>query len=69
MFRLLAPLLGVGLVVIWIWALIDAIRVPDDSYYSEGNKLIWVIVIVFTGFIGAIIYFIVGRPPPEYRRY
>ena len=69
MLRLLAPLLGVGLVVIWIWALVDAIRVPDDSYYGEGNKLIWVIVIVFTGFIGATIYFIVGRPPPEYRRY
>lgn len=45
-----------------IWALIDAIKVPDDSMFKAGNKLIWVIVIVFTGFIGAIVYLAVGRP-------
>jgi hypothetical protein len=66
--RLLLPLVGIGLTVLWIWALVDAIRVPDDSMYNEGNKLLWVIVIVLTGFIGAIIYFIIGRPPAEYRR-
>jgi hypothetical protein len=66
--RLLVPLVGIGLTVFWIWALVDAIRVPDDSMYNEGNKLLWVIVIVLTSFIGAIIYLIIGRPPAEYRR-
>lgn len=51
----------VGLVLV-IWALVDAIRVPDDSMYRAGNKVIWVIVILLLGFIGAIIYFLVGRP-------
>jgi hypothetical protein len=50
--------------VLVIWALIDAIKVPDDSMFKAGNKLIWVIVIVFTGFIGAIVYLAVGRPSP-----
>lgn len=46
----------------WIWALVDAIRVPDDSLYKSGTKLVWVLVIVLVGFIGAIIYVAVGRP-------
>jgi phospholipase D-like protein len=51
-------------IVLVIWALIDAIKVPDDSMFKAGNKLIWVLVIVFTGLIGAIIYLVVGRPEP-----
>ena len=48
----------------WLWMLIDAIkRIP-----SGGNtKLIWILVIIFTGAIGAAIYFFVQRPknPPQ----
>ena len=50
----------------WIWALVDAIRVPDDSLYKSGTKLVWVLVIVLIGFIGAIIYLAVG--PARRRR-
>ena len=42
--------------------LVDAIRVPNESMYRAGNKLIWVLVILFAGFIGAIVYFAIGRP-------
>jgi hypothetical protein len=67
------PFLGIVLVlflgglllaafVFWIWALIDAVKVPDDSMYQAGNKLVWVLIIVFTQFIGAVIYWFVGRP-------
>lgn len=55
------PLVLVGF-IIWLWALIDAIRVPDDSMYRAGNKLIWVLVIVFAQLIGAIVYLAIGRP-------
>jgi Phospholipase_D-nuclease N-terminal len=51
-----------ALVALWIWALVDAIRVPDDVHYRAGTKLIWVLVIVLTGFIGAAVYLAVGRP-------
>jgi hypothetical protein len=30
--------------------------------FKAGNKLIWELVIVFTAFIGTIIYLAVGRP-------
>jgi hypothetical protein len=49
-------------IVLVIWALVDAIRVPDDTMYRAGNKLIWILVILLGGFIGAIVYFFIGRP-------
>jgi hypothetical protein len=55
-------LLVIAAVAFWVWALIDAIRVPDDSQFRAGNKLLRVIVVVFLHIIGAIIYVAVGRP-------
>lgn len=45
----------------WVWMLVDAIRVPDGGYRA-GDKIVWVIVIVLTGWLGALIYHFVGRP-------
>jgi len=55
-------LVVLALAALWIWALVDAIRVPDDGDYRAGTKLVWVLVIVLTGFIGAAVYLAVGRP-------
>jgi len=60
-------ILGIGAFILWVWALVDVVKVPDDSMFKAGNKLVWVLVIVITGVIGAIIYFIVGRPAPGSR--
>nr|WP_245527585.1 PLD nuclease N-terminal domain-containing protein [Methanosalsum zhilinae] len=45
--------------IFWIWMLVDcALNEP-----SEGNdKLVWVVIIVFTHLIGALIYFLIRRP-------
>jgi hypothetical protein len=58
-FVLLFFLVGLGL---WIYALVDAIRVPDDYSYRSGTKLVWVLVIVLAGIVGAIVYLLVGKP-------
>ena len=50
------------LAALWAWTLVDAIHVPNDSDYRAGTKLIWVLVIVLTGFVGAAVYLAVGRP-------
>ena len=55
-------LFWIGGIALWIFALVDCIRVPDDSMYRSGTKLIWIIVIVLTQVIGAIIYLVIGRP-------
>ena len=47
-------------VAFWIWALVDAVRAPEGSYRT-GTKLIWVLVIAITQFVGAVVYYLVGR--------
>lgn len=51
-----------GFIVFWVWSLVDAVRVPDDSAFRAGSKVVWVVVIALTGFIGSLIYLAVGRP-------
>lgn len=45
--------------VFWIWMIVDcATKEP-----SEGNdKIIWILVVIFLGWIGALIYFLARRP-------
>jgi hypothetical protein len=52
-------LVGLALLVFWIWMLVDcATKEP-----SQGNdKVVWILIIVFTHWIGALIYFFVRRP-------
>jgi hypothetical protein len=64
-FMVVAGLLGA--VVIWIWGLVDALLVPDDSLYRSGSKVMWVCLIILLGFIGAVIYAAVGSPTGEER--
>jgi len=42
----------------WVWMLVDCIRNPA---LGTNEKLIWVLVIALTHFIGALIYLLVGR--------
>ena len=60
-FLILIPLLFVGLAltVFWIWMLVDcATKEP-----SAGNdKVIWILVILFTHWIGALSYYLMRRP-------
>ena len=51
-----------ALVAMWVWSLVDAIRVPDDSAFRAGSKVIWVVVIALTGLIGSAVYLAMGRP-------
>ncbi len=47
------------LFVFWLLMLIDCLKRPDDKFAFGGNyaKIIWVLVIIFTGLIGALIYY------------
>ena len=57
---LLMGLIGILGTAFWIWMLIDC--ATRES--KEGNdKLVWVIIIIFTHLIGAIIYYFVRRRP------
>jgi hypothetical protein len=49
----------VFVIVFWLWMLIDCLKRQDDMFKFGGNnaKLIWILVIIFTGLIGAAIYY------------
>ena len=48
----------VGVFVFWIIMLIDAIK-----HSPEKTKIVWIIVIIFTHIIGALIYYFVEKRP------
>lgn len=43
----------------WIWMLIHAIQ---NKGLDQTEKIVWVLVIALLHFLGAVIYFFVGRP-------
>jgi len=58
LFLLFFLALGLLLFAFWIWMLIDAI---SNNGLSGTEKIVWVLVIIFLHFLGALIYFFVGR--------
>jgi ABC-type Co2+ transport system permease subunit len=63
-FSVIMGIVALAAFAFWIWMLIDAIRRTP----SAGNtKLIWILVIILAGVIGALIYFFVQKPknPPQ----
>jgi hypothetical protein len=59
LFALILIVFGALATVFWIWMLIHAVT---NKGLGDGEKIAWVLVILFTHFIGALIYFVVGRP-------
>jgi hypothetical protein len=45
--------------ILWIWMLVSAIQ---NKGLTDGEKVAWVLVIVFLHFLGAILYFFIGHP-------
>lgn len=55
------PFMGLGLLgfAFWVWMLVDcALNEPSQG----SDKIVWVLVVLFANFIGALIYFFVRRP-------
>jgi hypothetical protein len=55
---LAAAALIVGGTALWVVALVDVLR---REFAGENEKLIWILVVILTGWIGALIYWFVGR--------
>ena len=73
---MLLPLLMIAFLIFsqgfWIWMLVDS---ATNKRLIGNDKLVWVLVVVFTNWIGALVYFFAGRrkgsaaspPPPPSR--
>lgn len=55
---LVFAIIGIAVLAFWIWALIDAIKNPR---LTDNERIIWIIVILLTSWLGALIYLFVGR--------
>ncbi len=44
--------------VFWIYAIIDVVK---RTFPGENDKLIWTLVVILAGWLGALIYWFVGR--------
>jgi len=58
-FILAGAVIGLLVFAFWIWMLIHAIT---NKGLNDTEKIIWVLVVIFLHFLGAIIYFIFGKP-------
>lgn len=56
-FFLVIAVISIAFLIFWVLMLIDAIK----RDFPGNEKIVWVLVIVLTGIIGAAIYFFVGR--------
>ncbi|NRB63214.1 MAG: PLDc N-terminal domain-containing protein [Saprospiraceae bacterium] len=50
--------IGMGLVAVWFFSLLDIIR---SDFTGQHDKLIWLLVIILIPFIGTILYLTIGR--------
>lgn len=58
LFFIVAAAIGVLSLVLWIWMLVDA---ATRNFENDSEKIVWVIIIVLTGVVGALIYLVIGR--------
>ncbi len=54
---LIVPISLAGL-AFWVWMLVDCIQ---NTRLDPNEKIMWVVVIALTHFIGALIYLLIGR--------
>ena len=54
-FGFLIAILGT---VFWLWVLIDCVK---RSFKSDAEKIVWVLVLILLGLLGAVIYYFVVK--------
>ncbi len=54
----LVILLIIASVVFWIWMIVDCLTRRFDN---DSDKIVWIIVLIFLHFFGAIIYYFVVK--------
>jgi len=57
-FGLIFIVIGLVGTIFWIWMLIDCLT---RRSLQTGERIVWVIVILFTHLLGALLYFFIGR--------
>jgi len=59
LFFLVMAALGLACFAFWLWMLVHAIT---NKGLSDGEKIVWVLVVILLPFVGSILYFLLGGP-------
>jgi len=51
-------IIGIIGLILFIWALVDCIR---RQFTNPNDKVLWLVLIILIGWIGPILYLIIGR--------
>jgi hypothetical protein len=62
-----AGLIGIAFFVLWLYCIVDAIT-TDSSMIRYLPKVVWVMLVIFLGDIGSILWLALGRPRVWARR-
>lgn len=54
----LIVLLGLALFGLWIYTMVEIIT---SKFQDHSNKTLWLVLVIFLGLLGTLIYWIVGR--------
>ncbi len=55
---LISGLIGIITTIFWIWMIIDCIT---NAAITGTQKIVWLLVVIFLHFIGALLYFFLAR--------
>ena len=53
-------IVGIGGTILWIMAIIDCAK--NEPSANDNNKVVWLLIIIFLHFVGAVLYYLVRRP-------
>lgn len=59
LFFLIGGIITLAGFAFWLWMLIHAIK---NRALSDGERVVWVLVVIFLPFLGSVLYFLIGRP-------
>lgn len=48
----------IGVMALWVWMLVDVVR---REFKDDNTRLVWVLVVILAGWVGAAVYYFVGR--------
>jgi hypothetical protein len=64
LFAILFIGIWVGVIIFWIWMLVDAIKRPSEGF----ARLPWILLIVLSVPLGAIIYYFAVKAPADKKK-
>lgn len=63
-FLFIALIIGINIggVIVWVLMLIDCVK---RDFPNENDKMIWILVVALTSWVGALIYYFVVKKPAD----